>query len=186
MKETEDGEEFATAAWFVLPEDGPNDPRPIVHRLVDELEEFADLRIGEALIMVVMRSIPASDGGKAVAGSMALPTWKGKYGMGDLALWLLAKACGGEPPDFILLLDTTFWEGATPHQREALVHHELMHAKHATDRDGEKRFTEEGLPVWAIRPHDLEEFNQTVQRYGAWHDDITSFVGALRDGGAIN
>lgn len=168
-------------AAFTLPQDGPDDPRPIVRRLVEEMEEFRDLRVGEAVIMAVFRTEPMVKAGRAVLGTMALPKFQGSNG--PFAFWLLVKVCGGTPPDFILTLDAQFWGAATPMQREALVFHEMMHARHATDKEGELKFTDEGLPVWAIFGHDLEEFDATVRRYGAWLPDITRFVAAAREGG---
>ena len=171
------------AEWFFVPEEGPGDPRPIMRRLVDAMPEFADLKAGEAVIMVLMRRLYVAKGGKGVLGSMALPVWQGR--MGPLAVWLLAKSAGGAVPDFIMTLDATWWSLASNHQREALVFHELLHAMHATDREGELRFTEEGLPIWAIRPHDIEEFNAVVRRYGAWETDVALFAQALREGGVV-
>lgn len=168
---------------FRLPEEGEEDPRPIVRRLVDELEEFNDLLVGEAVIMVVFRTEGLIKAGRQILGTMALPRWQGQ--MAPLALWLLAKACGGTVPDFIMTLDAEWWAQATPLQREALVYHELCHAEHAKTRDGDLRFTEEGLPVWAIRGHDIEEFQAVVRRYGAWSPDITAFIDAARAGGAV-
>lgn len=162
---------------FHLPEEGELDPRPMVRRLVDECEEFAPLRIGEAVIMVVMRAEEVIKAGKRILGTMALPRWQGS--MGPLALWLLAKACGGTLPDFILTIEADWWKDATPIQREALVHHELCHAQHATGRDGGLRFTDAGLPIWAIVDHDISEFFLTVQRYGDWKGEVAELIAAL-------
>lgn len=183
MIDRSDDEPPSPADLFRLPEDGPDDPRPIVRRLVDEDEQFRDLKAGEAVIMVVLRADAVVKGGKQVLGTMALPRWQGS--MGPMALWLLAKACGGTVPDFILTLDAGFWQDASPHQREALVFHELMHAEHAQDKDGEPRFDDDGRPVWGIRTHDLEEFNVVVERFGAWKGDIQAFATSLARGGVL-
>ena len=57
--------------------------------------------------------------------------------------------------------------------------------QHARDKEGELKFTPEGKPVWDIRGHDVEEFDDVVRRYGAWSPDVQRFIGALREGGAL-
>jgi hypothetical protein len=83
-----------------------------------------------------------------------------------------------------MILDQQFWTQADGRAREALVYHELLHAAHAVDRDGEPKFTEEGKPIWDIRGHDIEEFNDVVRRYGAWAPDVVAFLAAATEGGA--
>lgn len=177
----EEGEELGPGDTFHLAEDGADDPRPILRRLVDELEEFKDLRIGEAAFMVVFRAEPKVKQGRMILGTMGLPRFQG--GTADFATWCLAKLCGGDLPDFVLTLDAEWWADAEPFAREALVYHELCHCEHANDKDGEPKFTDEGMPVWGIRGHDLEEFHAVVRRYGAWAPDVQTFANALAAGG---
>ncbi len=176
-----DGEDLAPDHTFRLAQEGPADPRPIMARLVADAAEFEDLRVGEPAIMVLFRGIPKVKGGKRFLGEMCLPNFQGS--LGQVALWLLAKACQGTLPDFLLILDAEWWGEASDREREALIFHELCHCMIALDRDGEKRFTDEGDPVWAIRAHDLEEFNAVARRYGAWATDIRDFMEALREHG---
>ena len=179
----DESEELGPAEAFYFPEDGELDPRPIAARLVAECDEFQHLSHGDAGILFLMRAEPKIKAQKAVLGEAALPRFMGS--LGAVGRWLLAKACGGDLPDFLMILDSTWWAQATPKQREALVYHEMCHMAHAVDKDGEPRFTEEGNPIWDIRGHDLEEFNAVVRRYGAWLGDIESFIHSLRAGGAI-
>lgn len=177
-------EEGAPAAEaFTLPEEGEHEPREIAGRLVAREDEFADLRTGEAAILFLMRAEPKVKNGRRELGSMSMPNFQGAFGA--VGTWLLAQYCGGDLPDYVMILDTQFWRQATPHQREALVFHELMHATIAEDRHGEKRFTAEGKPVWGIRGHDIEEFNLVARRYGRWLGDIEGFLAALREGGHL-
>lgn len=170
----------AAAAMFCLPQEGPDDPRPILRRLVQEEETFAELRTGEPTIMTVFRCYPLARQGKSILGQMALPQWQGS--MGPLAVWLLAKTCGGVVPDYIMILDQDWWDQASATRREALVFHELCHCAHARDKDGELRFTDEGRPVWGIAAHDVEEFNAVVEKYGAWTLDLVMFLDAAKRG----
>lgn len=168
---------------FTVAAEGEHEPREIVARL-EELDEFAHLREGDAVFLFLMRAETKVKAGRVVLGEVALPRFQG--GLAPLGTWLLAKACGGIVPDFIMILDAPWWADATPLQREALVYHELCHCIHARDKEGELKFNDAGLPVWGLIGHDIEEFRAVVKRYGAWAPDIESFIGALREGGAIN
>ncbi len=166
---------------FTLPEEGEHQPREIADRLVHSLPDFTHLRVGEAAILFLMRTAPKVKAQRQILGQMALPKFGGV--LADVATWSFAKLFG-EVPDFIMWLDSGWWTQATPHQREALVFHELCHAVHAKDKAGEERFDDDGKPVWDIRGHDLEEFNEVVRRFGAWSPDIGQFIAAAREGGA--
>lgn len=163
---------------FALPPEGPNDPREVMTRLIETCEEFATLRTAEADIAIYMRTEAKVRGGKAILGTLALPSWQGS--LGPLAVWLLAEHHGGMP-DFLMILDAEWWEQASGRDREALVFHELMHADQARDKDGELRWTPDGLPVWAIREHDVTAFHAEVRHYGPWHADLQEMQAALRD-----
>jgi hypothetical protein len=179
-----DGEPFVPTELFTLGDGrGDLDPGPIADRLVQTCPEFAHLKLGEPVIMFMFRSDPKIMGQKRQLGQIALPSFGGPNG--KLGVWLLAMACGGELPDFIMTLDRQFWDGAAPHQRIALVHHELKHIRHKLDAEGDEKFTEEGDPVYELVAHDLEEFGDTVRRFGAWLPDVKMFADALREGGAL-
>jgi hypothetical protein len=159
------------------------DPAAIAARLVQECDEFKELRDGEPLIMFVFRNIEKVKADRVILGELTLPRFMG--GLASFSNWLLALACQGSMPDFIMTLDHNWWNEASALQREALVHHELCHAKHGTDKEGELKFNDDGDPVWAITGHSIEEFDATVERYGAWEAGIQSFVSAARRGGVI-
>lgn len=173
----------AVADSFFVPRNGEADPRPILAHLVATCQEFEDLRIAECTIMTVMRRDEKLKHNRRILGTMNLPRFQGELkGFSD---WMLATICGRTLPDYILILDAEWWMEATPRLREMLVYHELCHCHHAVDKDGEKRFTEEGLPIWDLMGHDIEEFNAVVERYGALMPDVKRFIVALRKGGAI-
>ncbi len=176
-----DDESLAPACLFGIPYPGEHQPREIADRLVASLEEFAHLRLGQPTIMLLFRCAPKVKAGRRVLGETCLPRFMGA--LSAVGTWLLAKACGGSVPDFLILLDAEWWSLATPQERAALIHHELKHCGHARDRDGEPRFDDDGQPIWAIEAHDIAEFQDTVRRYGAWSPDVTPFAAALREGG---
>jgi hypothetical protein len=166
---------------FAEPLEGPDDPRPIVARLIDEYQPFEHLKVGEANFFVLFRQFELVKSKRLILGQMALPVAQGS--MRDLFAWLLGKACESVFPDFILTIERDWWTSATDLQRNALVFHELCHCGHDTDKEGMLKFTDEGRPVYTIVGHDIEEFDAVVARYGAWNAGITAFRDAMREGG---
>lgn len=68
----------------------------------------------------------------------------------------------GEPwrmPDFLITLYAPFAAQADDATFCAVVEHELYHC-------ALKRITSQGVPVWGIRGHDVEEFVGVTARYG--------------------
>jgi hypothetical protein len=181
--EVGDGRPAPVPLFIIPPPDlAPNaDPRVIAARLVEEEDRFSHLRHGEAQIMFLFRSVPKIKGGKRTLGYIALPRFQGA--LGDVAGWLLETACDGIYPDYIMVLDGEFWTEARTIQREYLVFHELAHTLHETDAEGELKFTDEGRPVFGLQAHDIEEFNDAVEKYGAALPDIQRFVDAAARGG---
>ncbi len=176
-----DGQAIPPARFFEPPPAGEHQPREIAERLVASLEEFAHLRLGQPAIMLLFRCAPKVRAGRAILGETYLPRFMGA--LSAVGTWLLASACGGLVPDFLILVDAEWWGLAAPHERAALIHHELKHCGHARDREGEPRFDDDGHPIWAIEAHDIAEFRDTVRRYGAWSPDIAPFAAALTAGG---
>lgn len=176
-----DGEAIPAALFFDMAAEGEHEPKEIAARLVAECHEFMDLRMGEPAILFLMRASPKIKAGKWVLGETCLPRFMG--GLSPVGAWLLAKACGGTSPDFLMLIDSAWWREADANQRAALIHHELKHIVIATDPEGEKRFDDDGNPQWSLGGHDLEEFRDTVRRFGAWAPDIRPFINAAREGG---
>lgn len=73
----------------------------------------------------------------------------------------------GELPDFLITLDALYCESAGDAKFCALVDHELYHCAQATDAFGMPAFwRESGLPKFAMRSHDVEEFVGVVRRFG--------------------
>jgi len=172
---------------FQLPDDvvvpgSDHDPRTIAAGLVSTDPDHIHLKMGEVNILFLFRRDPKFTQDKMELGSLSLPTFQGKSGA--LAKWLMIRSFG-TLPDFVMILDQTFWEQAPLEQKIALVDHELMHGTVARNKDGEERFGDDGRPVWAIRPHDIEEFDRIVAKHGAWSPDITRFLAAAGFGGRL-
>lgn len=72
-----------------------------------------------------------------------------------------------EELDFAIWLAADYWfDVLDPRQKRALLDHELCHCI--------------GRPYeWKIRPHDVEEFAEVVQRHGMWSSDLKRFDQAV-------
>jgi hypothetical protein len=81
--------------------------------------------------------------------------------------------------DFLITFDATYCLECSDAEFCALVEHELYHAGQAHDAFGFPRFSKaSGLPVFAIRGHDVEEFVGVVRRYGADAAHIRALIDA--------
>ena len=69
---------------------------------------------------------------------------------------------------FLITVFASTWAMMTDKQKEACIDHELCHC--------EIRQTNEGNKKRVTRPHDVEEFNEIVQRHGAWMSNVEQFI----------
>jgi hypothetical protein len=175
-----DSENDVTFHDYMVVDGQPNDrdPRVYAEKVLD-FEEHQDIRNGGANIDWLFRTSEKIKAGRRILGMCyAKPKVQGDLSplFDDLLTRLL-----GRIPDFLIVLDLAYWDEATPLQREILVHHELLHASQAKDLFGAPRFDRDGLPVWALRAHDLEEFNDVVRRYGVHSEDVEAFLHAITE-----
>jgi hypothetical protein len=92
----------------------------------------------------------------------------------------------GDLPDFLITLDGMAAADMDDASFMALVEHELYHATQATDEFGAPKFQERtGLPMWGMRPHDVEQFIGVVKRYGADASMVRELVTAANKGPEI-
>ena len=101
----------------------------------------------EARIGVIMRSEAPRVGGRVVLGK---------------AEKVSPKAQVYAPYDFIIWLSEDQYRMLAPFQREALIDHELCHCRWDIN-DGA-----------ALRPHDVEEFAEILERYGYWWPEASA------------
>lgn len=73
----------------------------------------------------------------------------------------------GRVPNFVITLAADYCADCSDAEFCALVEHELYHIVHALDQYGAPRFTQDGIPKFELRGHDVEEFIGVVRRYGA-------------------
>lgn len=152
------------------------DPAVVFARLVEECDEFSHLREGNPEVRWLLRGSAVIRAGRMVLGTTYLPSVQGA--LKPLFDWMLHNLLGCRP-DFLVVLDSTWWMEATEKQREILVFHEACHMGQAVDAMGVPRFSKDtGAPIWAIVGHTVEEFSDVVRRYGAWSPDLVEFLDA--------
>lgn len=141
-------------------------------------EHLAGASIGFLLSTVQFEQQGKRTLGTAEMGEQSGKPWtKGKREQ-QIVEWF------GEVPDFIITLDAIFLSTCELVQACALTEHELYHCG-VKLKDGEPVYDRHGAPVFALRPHDVEEFTGVVRRYGAWKEDLEEFAIALGSGPEI-
>jgi predicted metallopeptidase len=73
--------------------------------------------------------------------------------------------------DYVLEVWKSFWE-AEPHNRDAMIYHELSHI--------EREDTKKGIR-WKVKDHPIEAFPDEIKMFGPWSSHLKSAVEALDD-----
>lgn len=129
-------------------------------------------------------NVPNGRAGRRVIGQceMGLPPMN-KWGRARVERQLLDWF--GELPTFLLTFDAEYARDCSDAEFMALVEHELYHAGQERDPFGAPKFRKNGMPAFAIRGHDVEEFVGVVRRYGAGAAGVQAMVDAANAGPAI-
>jgi hypothetical protein len=155
------------ARWIEAPE-----VKDIADRLIPKYHSH--LMSWAEEIRYVFRNEAQVSKGKTVWGKAhkiaGLPCYLATNAPGDI------NAFDDVPPPpadmFVMEIAFPIWEKLTEKQRVALVDHELLHFTIAFDDN-------DGL-VRGLRAHDIEEFREIAERYGAWKPDLAEFAEALQ------
>lgn len=157
---------------------GSDHPREVFNRLLAECEEFRHLLDGEPIVEWLFKEIPTVRNNREILGTVYMPSVQGQ--LKPLFEWFMFKEWG-YIPDYLVVLDDGYWEGASSKEREILVYHETCHMIIKTDQYGAPMFDKDtGVPKWALAGHDVEEFVKVVKRYGAHNADIAALIAASR------
>jgi hypothetical protein len=113
----------------------------------------------------VFASDPLKEKGKIV--------WGRAKKVSGLNAWLASETRqrdAVQPEEFFVVeINKAVWQQLDEKCKKALVDHELTHC----DLDPE-------TSKLSMRPHDLEEFNIIVRRYGLWRADVQLFLEAIK------
>jgi len=111
---------------------------------------------------------------------------------GSMGKWARARAQAqlhdwfGQELDFLVTIYAPYAFVCTDTEFCALVEHELYHCGQAQDEFGAPRFLKDsGIPVFAMRGHDVEEFAGVVRRYGPTNE-VAALIEAVHEGPTID
>lgn len=157
-------------------------PAASVERIGRKLIGKHHTDLADVTVEFVFRSEHAERHGQQVWGKARKVSGLNAF----LAHQAAARAVGEEPlagedsieAFFVIEIAEDIWTILTPAQKEALVDHELSHCRTKLNKDEEI--------VLYVAPHDLEEFNNVVERHGLWRRNVEQLVRSLKRGGQLN
>lgn len=136
-----------------------------VRKLATTLITQYHRHLEQATILYLMTTKNTMRSGKLVLGKATKPA-------GLVRFLSSAHVAQEEPADFIITLNSTAWEERlTESQKEALLDHELCHCGYELNGDDEVK--------WVIRPHDVEEFAEIIERHGLWEPELERMADAI-------
>ena len=91
----------------------------------------------------------------------------------------------GSVPDFLITISAPHAHYMDDWSFCALIEHELCHAAQDVDPFGMPRFNRDGLPIFRLVGHDVEEFHDVVERYGARAAGVDHMVSLANAGPTI-
>lgn len=111
--------------------------------LIDTEESLTDIAISKATIIYLSSTHKKIGSGKVVKAECEKISDKYKWGI---------------PCDYTITVFEPNCEGMTDEQMRILLFHELLHIK--------IEFKDDGTESYGIKPHDLEDFKEIIDRYG--------------------
>lgn len=133
----------------------------------------------DAEILFLWASYPEVRNGLEVAGTAEVnPKQEKRWAQGRQAAQF-REWHSGVGPDFVITISAPFMAEADPVSVCAVIDHELYHCSQKKDESGDPKFSPDGLPIWAIRGHDVEEFVGVAARYGAWSEGLKALKTVL-------
>lgn len=126
---------------------------PDVIAIAVELISFYHPHLEDARIAFIFRSEPQQSGDHLVLGQASKVADKLKSLM---------------PYDFIIWIARPNYDAMREVQQKALIDHELCHCV------GDK------VIGWSIKRHDIEEFQDIIDRYGLWSANLRSAASVLK------
>jgi hypothetical protein len=183
------------------------DAERIARFLIDDRHADVLHHVAQARLLCVVSERAVLLHGHPAAAYICRPRVQGPMSafVEDLVAQFAAPQFEGHDPDFVIRFDRAIWDDLaftepalefwqarrqfTPESvdwsigRERLVFHELKHLYQPLDADGAPRCNQEdGRPVLALRPHDIERFHDELACYGAELCDATDAAIAIAEG----
>jgi len=131
--------------------------------------------LANASIGWLWTSATAKNKNREIAGQCQLVQPQQKTFSSAMRSWQLRQWFGGVP-DFVIIISRWFALDMDDYSFCALIEHELCHAAQDVDGFGMPKFDREGQPMFRIVAHDVEEFHDVVERYGAKAAGVSRMV----------
>lgn len=148
-------------------------------------KDHAHLKFADVLF--VWSSVSFRSKGRTVVGTAQEGRQQGGGpGKKDFSEFLYREWNGGKLPTFVITLAAPFFAEADPTSILAVVEHELYHCGQQRDEFGFPKFNKDGLPMFAMRGHDIEEFVGVVKRYGSTSPEMNALKDALNSPRAVS
>lgn len=124
-----------------------------VYRLLDEVRHSHHGETLDLAIMLVWRLNAKPD-------SSGLITYGRCHLLGEIdrEVW----KC-----DVLIEINADLWKNAGDGCRRSMLDHELTHIAMVEDSEGEQKFDGRGRPLLRLRRHDITEFFEVLERWGA-------------------
>lgn len=150
---------------------------------IDVEGEFANpdhAHLMHASLGMLWTRVANSRGMRSIVGTaelgepMGMGKWRKARAQQQVREWF------GHVPDFIITIDATWAAQADDATFCAVIEHELYHCAQERDEFGAPKFRKSGLPAFAMRGHDIEEFVGVVRRYGAAAAGVQDLIDAAQ------
>lgn len=142
---------------------------PEVAAIAEKIIAAHHAHLADVRVEFVFRDKAAKKNGKEVGGTARKVSGLNAFLARD------GEQGGDYSEDFFVIeIAEDIWSELTPHQKQALVDHELMHCTFEIDEKTD------ALKL-GIRGHDIEEFAEIVQRHGIWSRDLADFAAATKE-----
>ena len=116
---------------------------------IEKDDIFIDIRNSQATIVYLVSEHKKTNNQKIVHAQCEKVADKYKWGI---------------PADFTITVFEPNVEGFTEEQKKILIFHELLHVG--------IEFNADGTESYSIRPHDLEDFKEVIDRYGTGWSEV--------------
>lgn len=162
-------EQFAHDAFQPAPDVGVF----VISTLLNEdspLYNADHAHLAAAEIAFLWTNVPNRRQQKAIAGTAEIPRPPTGNAWSKARYWIQMRewfGWAGDDIDFLITIDANWAAQCSDVHFMALIDHELYHCAQAEDEFGLPKFKKDGLPVFAMMGHDVEEFVGVVRRYGA-------------------
>lgn len=134
--------------------------------------------LGESILCFLMTNIEIKIRGSVKTACAMIPNVKGTEG--NIFWWAVTNQVGNTPDAFVVV-NQEEWEEMPQQQRVVLIFHELSHITQKQTNKELPCFSEEtGRPTLQITDHEVEEFYQVAEKFGAWHGGLRRFVELLQ------